>query len=136
MKTTRKKNRSMEFVALQDHEIKDLLGPYQEDMDLPALCDGETFGVKGRFHQDYVGLVSLISRRDGDWEALIITQLYIFPPFRDFGIGTQILEALSSTEGVTFIRVIATPHTAPYYEDRGFERDAGHIILTKVILNE
>ena len=134
MKTTRKKNQSMEFDALQDYEIKDLLGPYQEDMDLPALCDGETLGVK--VGQDYVGLVSLISRRDGDWEELIITQLYIFPPFRNFGIGTQILEALSSTEGVTFIRVIATPYTAPYYEDRGFERDAGHIILTKVILNE
>ena len=134
MKTVRKKNQSMEFEALQDYEIKDILVPYKEDRDLPALCDGETLGVKvGR---DYVGLVSLLSRRDDDWEEVIITQLYIFPPFRNFGIGTQILDALSLMEGVTFIRVLATPHTAPYYEDRGFERDAGHIVLTKVILNE
>lgn len=124
----------MEFETLQDYEIKDLLIPYEQETDRPALCDGETLGVKvGR---DCVGLISLLSRRDGDWEELIITQLYIFPPFRNFGIGTQILDALSLMEGVTFIRVIATPHTASYYENRGFERDAGHIVLTKVILNE
>ena len=134
MKTIHKKNQSLEFVSLQGYEVEDILSLCQDDTEKPALCDGETLGVKvGR---DRVGIVSLLSRRDGDWEEIIITQLYILPQFRNFGIGTKILEALSSLEGVTFIRVIATPSTAPYYEDRGFERDEGHIVLTKVNFNE
>ena len=131
MKSTYKKNPSLEFVPIREKEVIDVIAPYKGDIDLPSLCEGETLGVK--VGKDHVGIVSLTSRRDDDWEELIITQLYILPPFRNFGIGTQILEALSSLEGVMFIRVIATPDTAPYYEDRGFERDAGHIILTKVI---
>lgn len=124
----------MEFVSLQGYEVEEILSSAKDDTDRPALCDGETLGIK--IGLDCVGLISLLSRRDGDWEELIVTQLYILPQFRNFGIGTQVLEALSLMEGVTFIRVIATPSTASYYEDRGFERDAGHIVLTKVILNE
>ena len=134
MKTVRKKNQSLEFVSLQGYEVKEILASAKDDMDRPAICDGETLGIK--VGKDHVGIVSILSRRDGDWEELIITQLYILPQFRNFGIGTKILEALSLLEGVTFIRVIATPATSSYYEDRGFERDEGHIVLTKVILNE
>ncbi len=135
MKTIHKKNQSLEFVSLQARKVKEILTSAKDDMDRPAVCDGETLGVK--VGKDLVGIVSLLSRIDGDLEEeLIITQLYILPQFRNFGIGTKILEALSLLEGVTFIRVIATPATFSYYEDRGFERDEGHIVLTKVILNE
>ena len=133
MKTTKRKHPTLEFERASASKLVQLVEPYTEtDINVPAPCDGETFFVK--LGRDVVGIVSLAETSDGASNELLITQLYVFPEFRGFGVGTDILAALSQFEGVHFLRVLATPSTAAYYEDRGFEQDAGHIVLTKVLI--
>lgn len=129
MKTVQRKNARIEFEPASDTELEQLVASHiGEDINVPSPCDGETLFVKvGR---DIVGVVSIVY---GDGEILV-TQLYVLPQFRSFGVGTQILECLSSFRAVNYLRVLATPSTAAFYEDRGFERDAGHIVLTKVLV--
>lgn len=123
-----KKSPSLVFQPVGDEELTAFLKPYFGDKNLPEACEGSTMFVKvGR---DVVAIVSFLVRG----EEMIITQLYVLPEYRNFGIGTDILEALSQFEGVRFLRVIATPSTAAYYEDRGFEPDQGYVVMTKVLI--
>lgn len=123
-----KKSSTIAFTPIEDEELKTILEPYTGDINVPETCEGLTMAVKvGR---DVVGVVSTLMRG----EEMVVTQLYVIPEFRNFGVGTDILEALSQFEGLRFLRVIATPTTAAYYEDRGFERDLGHVIMTKVLI--
>lgn len=133
MKTIKRKNPSIEFERASASKLVNLVEPYVgTDVNVPAPCDGETFFVK--IGQDVVAVVSVAETANNVSNELLVTQLYVLPEFRNFGVGTDILEALSQFEGVHFLRVLATPSTAAYYEDRGFERDAGHVILTKVLI--
>jgi len=133
MKTIKRKNLSIEFERASASQLVNLVEPYADtDINVPAPCDGETFFVKAG--KDIVAVVSVAETSSGFSNELLVTQLYVLPEFRNFGIGTDVLEALSQFEGVQFLRVLATPSTAAYYEDRGFERDAGHVVLTKVLI--
>ena len=75
---------------------------------------------------DEVAIVSWLQCQD----QIIITQLYVFPEFRNKLIGSYILGCLANT-GMT-CRVLCTPTTQPYYEKQGFFKDHGHIVMTKV----
>ena len=127
MKTVKKKAPSIQFEVTSELEIEGFLASCKDDKFAPAFDEAENLIVT--IGKDRVGLVSLVIRKG----ETLLTQLYVRPEFRSFGIGTQILECLSMFSGVKYLRVLATPSTAAYYEERGFEPDAGHIVLTKVL---
>ena len=72
--------------------------------------------------------VALISWLDCQ-DQRIITQLYVFPDFRDQLVGAYILGILANQGHQC--RVLCTPTTKAYYERQGFFQDHGHILLTK-----
>lgn len=127
MKTVKKKHPTIQFNEISETELENFLSSCSGDKLAPGFDTAENLIVT--IGKDQVGLVSLVSR-EGE---LLITQLYVRPEFRGFGIGTQILECLSKFSGVNFLRVLATPSTVAYYENRGFEPEAGQIVLTKVL---
>jgi len=127
MKTVKKKNPTIQFEVTSELEVEGFLASCEDDKFAPGFDEAENLIVK--IGEDRVGMVSLVTRQG----EVLITQLYVRPEFRGFGIGTQILECLSQFSGINYLRVLATPSTVAYYEKRGFEPDAGQIILTKVL---
>ena len=128
MKTTYRKA-TAQTLALDEATqtyIDEVRTRYATDIEAPAFIGAHSFKVISNDVE--VGLASLFQREN----EIFITQLYIFPEHRNCGYGSMLLEVLSATEGIDFVRVIATPMTARYYVDRGFEQDLGNIILTKV----
>ena len=127
MQTTIKRTiQTVGFIEADSAKLAEIQARYPDDIEVPSLSDGQNFVVKTA--NEEVGYLSIVERDN----EILLTQLYIFPDFRGCGIGTMVLEVLSTMEGVDFVRVIATPGTAQYYVDRGFEQDLGNIILTKV----
>lgn len=128
MKTTYKRA-TAQTLALDEATatyIDEVRTRFADDMEAPAFISSHAFKVIANDVE--VGFVSLFQREN----EIYITQLYIFPDFRNQGFGSMLLEVLSNMEDVDFVRVIATPMTARYYIDRGFEQDLGNIVLTKV----
>tara|TARA_R110001592_G_scaffold235813_3_gene493959 strand:- start:57 stop:443 length:387 start_codon:yes stop_codon:yes gene_type:complete len=124
--TIKRKQPTLRLKTASAQEVMDFGDAFSDDLEAPAPCDGTTeLVLAGR---QTVGLVSYLVRN----YELIITQLYVAPEFRSFGLGQQILEILSQPEDVLITRVIATPSSAGYYEKLGFSPDMGHVILAKV----
>ena len=127
MKTTIKRIiHAIGFIEADAAKLAEIQARYPLDIETPSMCSGQNYVLKTGTEE--VGYVSITDRKN----EILLTQLYVFPEYRSCGIGSMVLEVLSGMEGVDFVRVIATPGTAQYYVDRGFEQDLGHIILTKV----
>ena len=75
-----------------------------------------------------VGIVSWLQCEG----QVIITQLYVFPPHRNQLVADYILGAFVSDEATEQCRVLCTPQTLPFYEKKGWFRDHGHLLATKV----
>ena len=130
MKTTiKKKNDLIFFDQIKgEGDWYDIRLRFKDDLDAPSPCDGHSFIVWMGGKE--VAVVSYFQREN----ELILTQLYVFPEFRGCGVGTTVIEALSTEESVHIIRVIATESSESFYKAKGFESDLGHTILTKVVL--
>ena len=129
MKTTiKKKNNLVFFEKVAEGDWYSIRLRFKDDLDAPAPCDSNSFIVWMAGKE--VAVVSYFQRDN----EVILTQLYVFPEFRGCGVGTMVIDALSSEENVHIIRVIATESSASFYEKCGFEQDLGHTILTKVVL--
>lgn len=63
--------------------------------------------------------------------ALLITDLFVEPEFSSFGVETQILDALLSSDEVFAVSVIAPLSAVSLYESAGFVCDPKHVVLHK-----
>lgn len=126
LRSYRRPSRIIEFISATDQLVVDFASRF-DDVEAPAPCDGSTFII--RTGGDEVALVSYLVRD----RELLLTQLYVLPPYRGFGIGREVLDLLERAEAVDFIRVIATPNSASFYKELGFESDFGCEILTKEV---
>ena len=63
--------------------------------------------------------------------ALHITDLFVNPEFADFGVETQILDALLASDEVRSVSVVVPLSTASLYEEAGFVCDPKHVLLYK-----
>lgn len=97
-------------------------------MEAPALCDGNTYLI--RTGGEVVALVSYIVTG----HELLLTQLYVLPSHRGFGIGTEIIDLLCHLEPVETLRVLATPSSFAFYENLGFRQEVGCVVLSKEVL--
>ena len=98
---------------------------YPDDASPPYWMDHHEKVVMA--NDEEVAIVSWLECQD----QIIITQLYVFPPYRNKMIGAYILGILANGED-RMCRVLCTPTTQPYYEKQGFFVDHGHVIVTKV----
>jgi len=62
---------------------------------------------------------------------VFITDLFVNPEFTNFGVETQILDALLASEGYHTVTLVAPLSSVSYYEGAGFECDSKQILLTK-----
>jgi hypothetical protein len=63
--------------------------------------------------------------------CIFVTDLFVDPEFSAFGVETQILDALLSSEEVHSVSLVVPLSAASYYEGAGFECDSKQILLTK-----
>lgn len=99
--------------------------PY--DVTLPTLSAHECWMLV--IGEEYFGFVEYFSRD----EEVVITGLWVRPDKRGNGYGTMMLELVEATEKPRFLRVIATPSSEKFYAKRGYLKDYGFQILTKVV---
>ena len=129
VKTTRRKHMTLSMRNADDWDFALIRDAYPDDPCPPFWMDHhEQVVLNG---EQEVATVSWLQCQD----QVIITQLYVFPPFRNKTIGGHILGCLASTTDQP-IRVLCTPNTQRFYEKYGFERDMGHIVVTKVPSDE
>ena len=125
MKTIRRKQQTISLRKAHLEDFLDLEDRFQGELDLPEPCDGRSYIVSvGRGE---VALVSYVMKES----TLLLTQLYVYPSYRGFRIGTQVLELLGSLDGVNRIDVLATESSVKFYEKLGFESVLGYSVLSK-----
>lgn len=75
-------------------------------------------------------LLGHVSYEEGGGNVFI-TDLFVNPEFTNFGVETQILDALLASEGYHTVTLVAPLSSVSYYEGAGFECDPKQILLTK-----
>ena len=107
---------------------------YPEDRLLPLLSSLESWVlVRGSNpNGEPIGFVEYLVRDD----EVVVTGLWVSPDHRGNGYGTMMLEIVEATEQPYFVRVLATPDSASFYEKHGYLKDRGFTMLTKVVRYE
>jgi hypothetical protein len=75
-----------------------------------------------------LGHVSYERNPGGDF---FITELFVNPEFADFGVETQILDALLASDEVRSVSVVVPLSSTSLYEEAGFVCDPKHVLLYK-----
>lgn len=125
MKTIRRKQQTISLRKAFLEDFLDLEDRFEGEPDLPKLCDGRSHIVS--MGGGDVALVSYVTTES----TLLLTQLFVYPSYRGFGIGTQVLELLGSLDGVDRIDVLATESSVKFYEKLGFESVLSHTIMSR-----
>ena len=115
----------MRAATFQDVKSIDMSNP--SDLDTPILTEVSSHVISVGT-QD-VAFVSYV-RRDTE---LFITQLYVFPNVRGYGIGRQVLELLASFKNVEIVHAVSTLSSLAFFEKCGFEQGLGQLVVTKVV---
>jgi GNAT superfamily N-acetyltransferase len=100
---------------------------FPKDVTLPTISEHEAWTLV--INDENFGFIEYFSRE----EEVVVTGLWVRPDKRGNGYGTMMLELVESTEKPRFIRVISTPSSEGFYSKRGYLKDYGHTILTKVV---
>ncbi len=130
MKTTyRRNNLTLTFKSIDISQMLDLEELFPNDIEVPRCLEHFDYVVKNE-KDEACAYVSYTIRE----KELILTQFYVTPGYRHLGIGTKVMDVLSSLVGVDFIRVISTPGSAGFYGKLGFELDAGQTLMTKALI--
>ena len=109
MKTVRKKNAVLELNRVYD------------DCNL-----AQTYEVS--IGTQRLGHVSYERNPGGDF---FITELFVDPQFANFGVETQILDALLANDEVQSVTLVVPLSSASSYEEAGFVCDPKHVLLFK-----
>jgi len=114
-----------------DDDLLSMEIKYPEDRMLPTLSSLSSWVLVVGKNPDAepVGFIEYLVRDD----EVLISGLWVAPSHRGNGYGTMMLEIVEATEEPYFVRVLATPSSASFYEDRGFLVDRGFSMLTKVV---
>lgn len=117
-----------------DEDILSMELKYPEDKLLPLLSSLESWVLVSGSNPngEPIGFIEYLVRDD---EAFV-TGLWVSPGHRGNGYGTMMLEILEATEQPYFIRVLTTPDSASFYEDRGYTYDEGLAVLTRAVRYE
>jgi len=99
--------------------------PYDPTLPTLSSCDSWVLEIG----EDDIGFIEYFSRD----EEVTVTGLWVRPDKRKNGYGTMMLELVEATEKPRFLRVIATLSSAGFYVKRGYLKDHGFQILTKVV---
>lgn len=100
---------------------------FPQDITLPTISEHEAWTLV--INDENFGFIEYFARE----EEVVVTGLWVRPDKRGNGYGTMMLELVESTEKPRFIRVIATPNSEGFYSKRGYLKDYGHTVLTKVV---
>lgn len=124
-------------VTLRRATDEDLLAmelKYPEDRLLPLLSSLESWVLVlgNNPNGEPIGFVEYLVRDD----EVVVTGLWVSPDHRGNGYGTMMLEIIETTEQPYFVRVLATPDSASFYEKHGYLKDRGFTMFTKVVRYE
>ncbi len=103
---------------------------YPDDRLLPTMGVQESWvlTVGERKESEAIGFIEYFVRDS----ELVITGLWVSPDHRGNGYGTMMIELVEATERPDIVRAIVTPHSAEFYEKRGFMMDHGHHVVARL----
>jgi GNAT superfamily N-acetyltransferase len=103
---------------------------HPDDRLLPTMSVQESWvlTIGERKESEAIGFIEYFVRES----ELVITGLWVSPDHRGDGYGTMMIELVEATERPDIVRAIVTPHSAEFYQKRGFTMDHGHHVVARL----
>lgn len=125
MQRVYRKNPALALRESSPEDIESLRQTFAGEKHLPCVSDGSSFIAS--IGKDDVAHFSY-SIHD---TLLLLTQLFVYPQFRGFGVGSMVLGSLETLDQIDGILVLSTLSSTPFYEKLGFTLSSEQLLLAK-----